>query len=113
MRNVPPLPANYWQRAGRRHRMAVNLTYCRPISHDRAYFAEPLKLLAGRFAPQPRTYGGRRMQRESVSEKKYETNRKKGNWGRTGTAFFFDTGEGPFLVTADHVFQGYLDAKQP
>ena len=54
MRNVPPLTSNYWQRvgrAGRRHRMAVNLTYARTVSHDRAYFKDPLKLLQGVVSP--------------------------------------------------------------
>ena len=55
MRNMPPTPSNYVQRAGRAGRStksaALALTFCNKSNHDFNYFTNPVSMISGEIQP--------------------------------------------------------------
>ena len=55
MRNMPPTPSNYVQRAGRAGRStksaALALTFCNKSNHDFNYFTNPVSMINGEIQP--------------------------------------------------------------
>ncbi len=97
MRNVPPSPANYVQRAGRAGRRtgsaALSVTFAQRRSHDLHYFRNPVDLVEGRLGvPIVSLLNPRIVRRHvhAVAFAEFERTQvaEGGEWHRTADSFF-------------------------